>query len=123
MSQTPKHILDKIQEAKEKQSKRLSLYREQLSKIPSEVFELDNLEELDLRYNQLTFVPSEIQALKNLKLLDLRSNPLQKVVNIRGLMLDYDVYQKVKSDLSPKIFMACAFKAMYFLLIFFPSQT
>ena len=101
MSRTPQWVLDRIQEAKEKQSKRLELWGG-LTEIPPEVFELEWLEELDLRRNKITVVPPEIQALKHLKELDLRGNALRKVADVKGLILNYNFYQKAKSQLSPQ---------------------
>jgi len=60
MSNTPEWALEKIREVKEKQLKRLDLSSsfgaknyDKLSQIPIEVFELDKLEELNLKNNKL----------------------------------------------------------------------
>lgn len=79
MSQTPKRIRAKIQEAKEKQFKELDLSwkwgrpeNERLTQIPVEVFELTQLEVLNLSFNRLTTIPDAITHLQNLASLDLR---------------------------------------------------
>ena len=97
MSQTPKHILDIIQEAKEKQSKRLRLWNQKLTEIPTEIFELDWLEELDLSYNQLTSLPDSLIRLKEIIILDLSYNnltllpySLTQLQNLTELNLSYN---------------------------------
>ncbi|MEA2176586.1 MAG: hypothetical protein QOD00_4178 [Blastocatellia bacterium] len=83
MSDTPKPILEKIQEAKEKQLKILDLSNEvvapnkkKLTRIPPEVFDLDQLEVLTLSRNLLTVIPASISKLQNLTSLDLSYNLL-----------------------------------------------
>jgi internalin A len=49
MSETPKYILEKIREAKEKQLKELDLSSRDLIFIPLEVFELTQLEVLRIQ--------------------------------------------------------------------------
>lgn len=56
--------------------KRLSLYKNRLSKLPDSIFHLYSLERLNSSANQLTFLPDEIANLKNLEVLDLNHNRL-----------------------------------------------
>ncbi len=79
MSDTPRYILERIQEVKEKQIKELHLSREGLIHIPDEVFELKQLQVLNLRSNRLTVVPDTIGQLQNLTQLDLSDNLLMVV--------------------------------------------
>ncbi|MCP4352817.1 MAG: leucine-rich repeat protein [Desulfobacterales bacterium] len=86
MSNIPKHVIKKIKEVKEKQLKELDLswkYNqskdEKLTQIPTEVFELEQLEVLNLRSNQLTAVPDSISRLQNLTSLVLSRNKLTAV--------------------------------------------
>ncbi len=69
MKNTPKHILEKIQEAKEKQFKELDLTsdwtakdEERLTRIPTELYELKQLEGLNLSNNLLRSVPRLIRG-------------------------------------------------------------
>ncbi|EGJ30029.1 MULTISPECIES: COR domain-containing protein [Moorena] len=81
----PKHIVKIITKAKEKQLKHLYLSNtvifddDQLTEIPIEVFNLSQLEELDLSDNKLTTVPESIGKLTNLTQLDLSINKLTTV--------------------------------------------
>lgn len=104
MSTTPQRILDQIREAKEKKLKRLYLdsWRQKLTKIPKEIFELDHLEELVLPYHTIRTIPEQIKQLKQLKALDLRGNPLKQITNIKGLILDFEVYQALQAELAPE---------------------
>ena len=86
MKNTPQNLLEKIQEAKEKQLKELDLRSEwdakddkKLTQIPVEVFELKQLEILNLRNNLLKSVPESITKLQNLTGLYLTSNRLTEV--------------------------------------------
>ncbi|WP_375469323.1 COR domain-containing protein [uncultured Nostoc sp.] len=83
MGKTPKHFLEKIREAKEKQLKRLDLSndwntdnKKKLTEIPAEVFELEWLEVLNLSGNQLTTLPEAIAHLEQLTSLDLSGNQI-----------------------------------------------
>ena len=97
MSNTSKYYLKKIQEAKDKQLKKLDLsgnYSHRLNGIPVEVFELEQLEILDLSNNQLTTLPEAITRLTNLTRLYLSNNQLTtlpeaitRLTNLTGLDL------------------------------------
>lgn len=52
----------------------VNLADENLNEIPKEVFELKNLEELNLSWNQIETVPEEIQKLTALRRLDITHN-------------------------------------------------
>ena len=76
----PEWARKKIQEAEEKQRTTLDLrwtgsrHNEPLKQIPDEVFEMEHLEGLDLRFNRLTAVPEAIGRLRNLTVLDFGGN-------------------------------------------------
>ena len=80
MSSTPKHILDRIQIAKEQQLKELDLSWSsiiyQLTEFPPEIFNLENLEILNLRDNDIKFIPESIAKLANLRQLYLQNTQL-----------------------------------------------
>jgi internalin A len=100
MSQTPRYVLEQIQEVKDKQLKRLDLDHGNLTQIPEEIFDLTHLEELILYRNEIKTVPAEIHRLKNLKLLDLRKNPVEEITDVKGLVLDFVCYQQHKHQIS-----------------------
>jgi internalin A len=81
MSKTPQWALKKIKEAKSRGLKELDLGpnwmdMENLTRIPYEVFELEQLKVLSLRHNKLTSLPDAITRLENLTELDLGWNQL-----------------------------------------------
>jgi Leucine-rich repeat (LRR) protein len=59
--------------------RRLDLSKTKLKKIPAEVFELYNLEELMLSKNQITEIPADIKKLKKLRVLDISKNKLEEL--------------------------------------------
>jgi GTPase SAR1 family protein len=62
---------------------------DKLSSIPPEVFELEQLEELNLKFNRLTSIPESIENLSNLTKLNLSNNKLilfpEVITKLRGL--------------------------------------
>jgi len=83
MSKTPQWALEKIKEAKNRGLKELNLSvkgrwgdEEQLTQIPLEVFELEQLKVLKLSNNALTSIPDSISRLQNLTELYLGGNQL-----------------------------------------------
>ncbi|KAM3113261.1 COR domain-containing protein [Phormidesmis sp. 146-33] len=88
---TPDRVLRKIQEAKEKQLKQLDLEGRQydreesnLTRIPAEVFELKQLEILNLSFNKITVIPDAITQLQNLTVLDLSNNRIAVISDAIG---------------------------------------
>jgi internalin A len=86
MNTTPESILQKIDEAKEKGLRHLDLSwrygistSDKLSSIPPQIFELEQLEELNLSNNQLDSINSSIADLHNLTKLTLKGNKLVSV--------------------------------------------
>ena len=74
------YVLEKIREAKEKQLKELDLnWYYTLTEIPSEVFELEWLEVLEISKNKLTTIPKPIASLHNLSRLELSFNQLTTI--------------------------------------------
>jgi Leucine-rich repeat (LRR) protein/GTPase SAR1 family protein len=61
---------------------------------------IDDVEILELSFNRLQSVPAEVSEFKNLKLLDLRGNPLESVLNVPGLVLDWDVFERLENQIS-----------------------
>jgi GTPase SAR1 family protein len=114
MNKIPKYFLAAIiQEAKEKQSKVLDLSNssapndQRLIQIPAEVFELEQLEVLNLRDNLLTFIPDSIARLQNLTWLDLSGNRLTTVPdsiahlrNLTSLSLSHNQFTVVPDSIA-----------------------
>jgi GTPase SAR1 family protein len=80
MAITPQHILERIRQVKAQHLTKLDLSsgwdvpeEKKLTEIPAEVFELEWLEELNLKDNHLTTIPESIGNLKNLSVLNLSS--------------------------------------------------
>jgi Leucine-rich repeat (LRR) protein len=95
---------DIIGRARREQSKTLDLssYKlgGELEEIPNEVFDLPQLEELNLYNNNIREVPERIRDLANLKRLSLVRNPIEKVPDIPGLGLDWASYLRCRKTLS-----------------------
>lgn len=73
------NVFNKVQEVKNNRLTKLDLNQSQIASIPTEVFELEWLEELNLSNNRLTFIPSAISHLSNLQKLFLDHNELRQV--------------------------------------------
>jgi Leucine-rich repeat (LRR) protein len=101
MSKTPEHIVEKIRKARAEGETELSLWNQNLSEIPGEIFEQDSFEEIWLDENQIRSVPARIAQLKKLRWLVLFGNPLEDIADVPGLVLDFSIYQKFKKHLSP----------------------
>jgi internalin A len=83
MQNTPAYILKIIRAAKEQRLKKFDLSRLRTYggslQIPTEVFELEDLEELNLSENSLTSIPKSIGQLQNLTSLNLSYNKLTSI--------------------------------------------
>ena len=90
MSYIPPKFQARIKEAKEEGLKELDLsndfskYADKLKEIPAEVFELEQLESLNLNCNNITTIPRKITRLRNLKSLDLAENKLREFPGVLG---------------------------------------
>ena len=97
----PERFRQKIQEAKEQQLEELDLsnngntdYKDKLTEIPEDVFELTHLRILKLQNNRISKLPESIGNLTNLTQLDLADNQLSELpesfgnlTNLTGLYL------------------------------------
>jgi len=101
-------IQNRVQEiielARREQSKELNLSSYELNggldKVPDEVFDLSQLESLNLFGNNIRGVPERIHDLANLKDLCVINNPIEKVPDIPGLSLDWAGYLRCRKTLS-----------------------
>ncbi|MCI5157437.1 MAG: GTP-binding protein [Candidatus Electrothrix sp. AUS1_2] len=73
---TNKELLKMIEEAKTNRVTMLDLSEKELTKLPPEISQLDQLQKLDLSYNQLDRLPSELGQLTNLYEINLANNQL-----------------------------------------------
>ncbi len=76
---TNEELLKKIQKAKASGATELDLSGNQLTELPSELFQVTSLTKLNLNGNHLTSLPNDIKSLTKLSVLTLRSNQLTKV--------------------------------------------
>jgi uncharacterized membrane protein YciS (DUF1049 family) len=65
---------------------RLYKYPDSYTSIPKGVFELYNLEELELYSNEIELIPADISSLKKLKILDLQYNQIQSIPDEVGFL-------------------------------------
>lgn len=76
---TRQKLLDVIAKAKREKATRLDLSGQQLTELPTKIWQLTALIELDLSFNRLRTVPAEIGQLTTLQTLNLRGNKLTAV--------------------------------------------
>ncbi|HJQ69819.1 MAG TPA: COR domain-containing protein [Blastocatellia bacterium] len=96
-------VLEIIERARREQRKELNLsyiYPKKLQRIPDEVFSLQHLETLNISNNEIKEVPERIRDLVNLKHLDVSENPIERLTNIPGLTLSWDIYLRFRHALS-----------------------
>jgi internalin A len=72
-------VLIRIEEAARNHNRTLDLSNQNLTEIPREIFQLQNLRSLDLYNNQIVKIPDEITQLQNLRLLYLSSNQIVEI--------------------------------------------
>ncbi len=93
-----------VDEVRHGQRKDLDLnrwrFREPLTKVPAEVFELTHLESLSLAGNQIRAVPDDIRRLPQLTQINLARNPIEQIPNIPGVMLDWNSYFRCRQVIS-----------------------
>ena len=103
---------ERIRQAKETNASELSLSWDswlKLSELPSELWELTNLTELDLRENDLTTLPPEIGKLTKLTELHLTDNRLRtlppeigKLTNLTEFTIDGNPLEKPPLEVAKK---------------------
>ena len=76
MSEIPEQVLEKIQEAKERDLTELNLRGYRLTELPESIGQLQSLTELYLTSNRLTELPESITQLQGLTILRLKGNPI-----------------------------------------------
>jgi len=102
MAETEDLVQRAIRKAREENRKELRLAFKSLTQIPDQVFNLHQLEVLDLSGNKITSVPERIRDLDNLREIDLRSNPVRHVPDVPGLALDWRAYWRCRAGISPE---------------------
>lgn len=85
-----------------KKTKKIDLSNKNLNSIPSEIFDITDLEILILTQNQIRAIPASISRLKNLKILDISFNQIKylpenlfQLKNLESLNLSNNDIQKL----------------------------
>ena len=86
-------VLQRIAAMRKNGSTLLDLSKMELTRIPKEVFELEQLTELDLMGNNITRLPREIAQLKNLKKLLLKHNPIAYIDDSLTALTQLEVFK------------------------------
>lgn len=94
-------ITREIERAQEEQSKSLRINNKKINKIPPKVFELKNLESIDLSGNNLSTIPNQLLDLPNLKSVNLLDNPLIDLPDRPGLIIDGSTYLRCRKKIKP----------------------
>ncbi len=91
MKEIPPKFRARIEKAKQQGLKELDLSNDyntddidRLKEIPPEVFELEQLESLNLSWNKITTIPQDLARLQNLQSLDLWQNRLSEFPRVLG---------------------------------------
>ncbi|MEM7716560.1 MAG: leucine-rich repeat domain-containing protein [Cyanobacteria bacterium P01_A01_bin.68] len=92
-------IKNEIKEAKEKCCHHFHLVNYGLIEIPTEIFNLESLRELDLRHNRIKNISPKISNLTNLRCLDMESNQIETI--------DESLAQLIVSQLCPSLVVTC----------------
>ena len=75
-SMGPDELMQKIEKVAQTDATELSFFGENLTELPPEIGQLNNLQSLYLSYSQLSELPPEMHRMPQLQKLDLRGNPL-----------------------------------------------
>jgi internalin A len=94
-------IQQRIEQARVDGGKHLYLGLMRLEAVPDEVWSLRNLESLDLAGNSFRTIPARLSELPKLSRIDIRVNPIEHLPEIRGLVIDEAIYQRVRGDIDP----------------------
>jgi Leucine-rich repeat (LRR) protein len=95
---------------------RLYKYPDSYTSIPKGVFELYNLEELELYSNEIELIPADISSLKKLKILDLQYNQIQLIPDEVGLLSGLEKLVLMNNSIdsiNPKICNCLNLKQLY----------
>ncbi len=95
---------------------RLYKYPNSYTSIPKGVFELYNLEELELYSNEIELIPADISLLKKLKILDLQYNQINSIPDEVGLLSGLETLILMNNNIdsvNPKICNCLNLKKLY----------
>jgi Leucine-rich repeat (LRR) protein len=100
-------VLNIIKKAKDNYSRKLSLGNFDLNVLPSEIFKLFALQQIDLSFNNLENIPKEISNLKSLKIINLKSNKLKvfplelmKIPTLEEINLEANFIEKIPNEIA-----------------------
>jgi Leucine-rich repeat (LRR) protein len=79
------------------QVQRLHINRKKLNSIPTEIFRLTNLIELNLAGNKIEVIPDDISKLKNLKSLNIKNNKIHTVSDSLGALMNLEIIDLSKN--------------------------
>lgn len=99
---SPSRLSHKLQQAHESKSPWLNLDNLSLRRVPEEVFDLPDLEDLDLSYNAIRRIPERLWDLPRLRNVILIGNPIEVVPDRPRLILDQSTYLRCRDQLSEK---------------------
>lgn len=95
-------VSEKIERFKTHKSTWLDLTHAGLTEIPEEVFDLVELEEIDLGGNKLKALPARLWDLPRLKWVGLLGNPLKALPNRPGLAIDAQTFRRCHGQCDAK---------------------
>lgn len=95
---------------------RLYKYPNSYTSIPKGVFQLYNLEELELYSNEIEAIPKEISSLKKIKILDLQYNQIKSIPDEVGELTNLEILVLINNNIdsiNPRICNCLKLKELY----------
>ena len=97
-------VIAELRRAQESRSTYIDLRKCGLTHVPDELFELTNLEHIDVSGNRLKTVTETVWKLPKLNSVDLIGNPIESLPNRPGLIIDGPTYLRFHNKIDAQYF-------------------
>jgi internalin A len=96
------YVADELNRVRRSRSSWISLEESGLTEIPDELFQLIELESINLRNNNFKTVPERLWELPKLRKVTLVGNPIEVLPNRPGLLIDLPTYKRCRDQVEAK---------------------